>query len=446
MKTMGKKLINFFNVNILTIIIIYIIMQPIIDIITSICARFINPVLTLGIFIRGLFLMLILTYSFIISNKKWRKIIAIYLIVVIIYLLIHLIKSYYVTGLSGMFYQIKTNFKIFYFDMLLISLVPIFNKIKPNDKFFIYCLFGYSFTIFITTAMGIAFNSYADGSAPGKNGLFYAANEIGTILCILMPYLFIEILNINSFVDLRNNISKNIFMIITLFCTIFSALWMGTKVPFLGLLLVLFVTFAICIINLIKQQHIKSYIYKIIGILLICLFIFLTIGCSPIGNNLGFTVNRLMNISANSSEESTSNQNTQSVILSNRNLFYKDTLSKYSNGSVLSKLFGIGYMEKIDSEINTKKLIEIDYYDILFSNGIIGFIIFVTPIIIILAYIVNLLFHRARMLFDNKIIFYTYSIFITFVIAGLAGHVFTAPAVSFYLAITMNKLISTLEE
>ncbi len=449
-KTQEKKC--FSKINFEKFLIIYILLQPIIDVATSLCVRFVNPYFTIGILIRSLFLVFTLIYSFAIANKKWRKIIFIYCLTLLLYIILFFANNTLNIGFTSIVSQFKSIIKIFYFSILLIAFVPIMNKIYLDNKYLIYSLFGYTAILCITTFCGIAFDSYADGSGHGKNGLFYAANEIGTILCILMPFLFLNLINTKSIKSSKQSSKQKIIELITLVFVIISALWMGTKVPFLGLILSLLVVFGVCIINIIKKKNIKSYLYKITGIILLFFIIFSVISYSPIGKNLGISINKIIKISKTDNTEnnvpdksSSTQSNIETVVLSSRDIYYDNTLDEYKNSSLSSKILGIGYLSNENGQISQRKNIEIDYFDILFSNGIVGFIIFFIPVFGLLLYIATLLWKKKNMLFKNDVMFYIYSIFIAFVIAGLAGHVLTAPAVSFYLALTINQLINILK-
>ena len=54
------------------IIIWYILLQPILDVITALCLDYISPYLTFGIIVRTIFMLLIVTYSLFKVNKKKR--------------------------------------------------------------------------------------------------------------------------------------------------------------------------------------------------------------------------------------------------------------------------------------------------------------------------------------------------------------------------------------
>lgn len=62
---------RFFNkINFQNIFIVYILLQPIIDIITSLCIRNISETLSLGIVIRVFFMLFVMIYSIIKVPKK----------------------------------------------------------------------------------------------------------------------------------------------------------------------------------------------------------------------------------------------------------------------------------------------------------------------------------------------------------------------------------------
>ena len=476
---------EFKKLNLKKFLIIYILVQPIIDVVTSICVRKINPTLTLGIIVRSVFLFFLAVYSFIIANKKWRKIIFGYFLVLSMFVSVFLIRTISSMSFSIIFIQLKALFKIFYFPSLLMVLVPIMKKINIDAKYLKYTMFGYVTIITLSTIFGMAFDSYADGSGYGKNGLFYAANEIGTILSILMSSLFMDILKVPVIKNKKEIIKKETINLSILGCVIFSSLWMGTKVPFLGLVFTIVVSIGVCVINIIRGINIKFYICRTLVLIITFISIFSIIEYTPVGKNLGISANKIIknfqesqtekieNASTNQIEEKnkdkvnqieeidkdkvnqieksekknvSANSNVKNVVLSNRNIYYNNTLEVYKSSSVYSKFLGIGFLDNDNGKVLERKHIEIDYFDIIFCTGLVGAILFFMPLIISLLYIAKLAISRKNVFFDNKVVFYGYSVFIALTIAGMAGHVFTAPSVSFYLAIVIYQLINILKE
>ena len=102
------------KINIKKIIVFYLLIQPIIDVITSLLVRNVNEMLTLGIFVRTFFMIATAIYALFISDKKYRITMLIYYAILAIYLILFLVNCYANFGMTGMFTQIKGIVKTFY--------------------------------------------------------------------------------------------------------------------------------------------------------------------------------------------------------------------------------------------------------------------------------------------------------------------------------------------
>lgn len=437
-----EKFIN--KIDIKKILIVYLILQPIIDIITSLCVRHISESLTLGIFVRTLFMAFIVLYSLIIINKKDKIKSLIYYILVGIYILAYLFVCYNQNGMTMILTQIKGIIKTLYLPIVLVALFFI-NKekdIKIENKYFVWTLLGYTVTMFITRILGIAYPSYEVGYKEGTEGLFFAANEVGAVLGILAPLLFIEFFKERKWIN-----------IISTFLLIFSVLELGTKVPFLSMLGLVSVFIVICLIKLFEKKNKKGFVVKI-GIAVVCSLIFiLVMGYMPIGKNIevnvvNFISNKFFNnnvennninnniiIDNPNKEEDNINLN---ITVSGRDEFLTKNFEKYKNSSLLEKIFGNGYLTTIDGEIQANKLVEMDIFDIIFSHGIIGAILIFLPVIyMFILIIINIFKNLKKVIFDECIILTCYSILIAYGISLLAGHVLVAPAVSIFIVFNL---------
>ena len=132
-----KSLLN--KINIKKILIIYIILQPIIDVITSLLVRNVSEVLTLGVIVRTLFMVGIAIYSLFICDKKYRTKMIIYYTILAIYIISFIVNMFLNYGASGMITQIKGLVKTFYLPIILVALIPIL-KDKNNriDNKYLY--------------------------------------------------------------------------------------------------------------------------------------------------------------------------------------------------------------------------------------------------------------------------------------------------------------------
>ena len=138
----------------------------------------------------------------------------------------------YQKGVGAITYEGKVLLRVFYFPILLLSLWPYRYKIwKVLTDFKVVILYSiYLFFIFVPNLLGLGFSSYVD-SKEGMIGWFYSANEISAILSILLPFVF------SYFIKNK----KYLFGILYLSLTLFILLEIGTKVPIISFLLIVFV-------------------------------------------------------------------------------------------------------------------------------------------------------------------------------------------------------------
>lgn len=330
------------NLNIKNILVIFILLQPILDVLTSLCIEYISQYLTLGIIVRTLFLGFIVIYSLIKTDKKYRIKSFIYYVLTSIYMCIFLFICYKHNGTHMILAQIKGLIRVFYFPLILVALYGLFkdSKFKIDNKYFLWALAEYCLIIFIAKITGIAYPTYKYGLNIGTCGLFYSANETGAILSILSPFLFIELLKDKKI---------NAFNIITLLLFIFSILELGTKVPFIAFLLLSALFLFVCILKTFKCKNTKGYIIKISSTIGIGIFILFTIAYTPIGKNLEDNYNiNFIKIAPNSSlttpvpsvpENFDDIEIKVTDIVSGRDVCFQKNLERYLNSSLDEKFF-----------------------------------------------------------------------------------------------------------
>lgn len=435
--------LNFFKkINLQNFLIIYILLQPIIDIITSLCIRNISETLSLGIVVRVLFMLFIVVYSIIKVPKKNKIELIIYYSCIGLYGIAYLVNSYLKYNSSMIFTQIKGFIKVFYFPIVLVSLYEI-NKEKDFisfEKYLNISLIIYVITIIICRIFSVGYPTYPHNDKFGSIGLFYAGNETSAILAMLAPICFWKFIN-EKF---------RIINIIVCIATIFAMLEIGTKVSALSILILIGLTFILAGIKMFTKER-KTIYKQFITILLIIIFSFMFIAYTPAGKNTGIGITwKSTNKSSSTSKPATSkpaSKESQVELLSGRNDYLKNTLKKYKESSILTKLTGTAYVSYSEKKgIVESKLVEIDYFDIFFCHGILGTLIYVIPLIFIAISLFKKLFSNFVINIKNYYtIFSLYSILIGCGIALLAGHVFTAPAVSIFLAINILELFNTLK-
>lgn len=418
------------------VIILFILLQPVIDIITGLSMQYANATITFGIVIRTIFMIFLVVLGLIKADKKYKVCMFIYYGLLSIYMLGFLVNTYIENGTTLLFVQIKGLVKNFYLPIILVAFIPIFKEynIHIERKVLIATLMVYAITIFICNICGIAFLTYKAGDKAGTVGLFYSANEIGAILCLLSPFLVVDL------VKEKLTWVKGIFFILF----VYAVLQVGTKVPYFGLIILIVTVIFACIING-KTQKMKQY-YKKAGLFFgVLIAIYLVTGLTPVGENLTkiygdvfvITKEDIQNgfIGPKKITEFKNMDELKTTAVSGRNDFLKANKEKFTKGDILDKTIGIGFVENKGGKLEELKLTEMDYYDILFCNGIIGTILFAIPILTF-----AILFMRYSILHKKTItIEFIYSIVMTAVVALLAGHVFVSPAVSIYIVIILLK-------
>lgn len=433
--------------------ILFILIQPILDILTSLCIRNVNSSLTIGIFVRIVFMAVTVIYSLVATNKKYKIKLLIYYILLAIYIIFYSIICYLNTSTTMILTELKGLVKTLYLPITLVSLLSLYksDKIKINIKYLICALFGYSIVIVFAKYFNIGYNSYVFGDKSGTVGLFFAANEIGSILAILSPFLLI------SYKDYKNNH----FYLITYILLTFSVLELGTKVPFLAFIILLLLNILVKLYKTIilkETKHIKDLCTSLINIV----FIMLIIGITPIGNNLNINfiekiANKNENVIILSPNETIENKIDTSIkdeleempsidYTSGRGDLFKTNYEEYSNSSIIEQLLGTSYLTYEDNEIQEKKLVEMDFFDIFINHGLIGFTLILLPLIVLTIYILyKNLRHIKYILRNPERLIYIYAYFIGLAISFISGHVLTAPAVSIFVIISLILNIQLVE-
>lgn len=420
-------------------IIIFVWLQPILDLITSLFTRFNGSFFTAGALIRYLFLfVLILIVVF--KLKIYRhKNLSILFFSLLVYLITFVFFVLFKKGLIISVFEIKYALKMFYFIFVLIFLY-LFNKNQHktflNYKDIIYPTMIYLALLILPIITKTSFDSYS-GYKSGTTGWFFAANEIGSILSIIAPLFLYYVLTF------KRKLSKY-FLI---FIYTFVCMAIGTKVPFLGILFSIFIFIIYYSYSGIINQQKSTFTDKTFPLLVLLTFIYMWYPFSPIGQNVTKHVRYV------TTEQTVGKGgpvievvDMEQVIFSGRNNLLKHKFKSFKKSSLFQKFIGIGYYEKT-KEGYVARSVEMDLFDLFFSYGILGFIL----MLILPGYLIVVLLYRYLSNFTknfknvklNAIIF---TVFLGFSVSIVAGHVISAPSVSIYLAMLLMLAYSELTQ
>lgn len=421
---------------------IFLLIQPLLDLFTSLMTRYINVPITIGMIVRGLFLFAMVIYLVFINKSVHKKKSIIYLGILCIFSIIYLVTKDGIFNLSFLKTEITYLFKYMYFPIIALCLINVFDELQlKKEKIFKICIIEaiiYSMLIILPEITNTAFSSY-NNSNKGTVGWFYAANEIGAIMVAIFPFLYYLLFE-------REGIVK---IALTFTIVILAMTLLGTKTSFLGMLITEVIYALYFLFN-----YKKNRAYGLKWSIIIIVISFGLIPNIPAVKNLQNAISKYSYVEKEKNDsdkinskyavKSPSTQRLIKVALSGRDKFFFNTLEIYDNAKIDDKLFGVGFVNR--SEINNQKiekLIEIDPLDVFFHYGIIGFIIYFSPLV----YIV---YRTIKSIFKNKfrLSFFKltniYVIGIITMISMIAGHVYSAPAVSIYISFAMAMLDSAL--
>src|SRR5690625_3206430 len=394
-----------------------IIFQPVIDIITSLSTRYLNHSITLGMIFRSLLLLFLMIYIFQYLFHHKKPLLFLYSISLLTVLL-SLLVNYFLKNNFLIFEEINFAFKTIYFLMIVfISIILIDSKLINKKLIYkasnIICLvIGLSYWVSIITNTGI--NSYSYEGV-GYSGWFYSANELSVIVIILLGLTLI-----NLYKNKKDILSWTAFVLMLSMVSM-----IGTKTSFLGGNILVF-TFLAYILYCIRLR-----IWKDKGVMAYCLILIIflfTLPVSPFSFNTqerGYFSSEEQNIQKTNTENASSQLGFIQKLLSSRDIYFQKIKSDYKESIFIRKMVGLGYSG--DYKLHPK-LIEMDFFDLFFSYGVIGTFILLIPLMILIIRV--FIFTHAI-----EIMILMLTLILCFGISFLAGHVLFAPSLMTYFGI-----------
>jgi hypothetical protein len=402
---------------------IFLLLQPIIDLITSFMIYNTNITLSISIITRGIVILLLSIYVLFNKESKYKKISTLYLVGLLIFSCLYFISKDNIFNPDYLVNEVIYIFKFTYLPIIFIGILNLIDNYKiKNKKIYVLSIviaLEYALLIILPWFTNTSYLSY-DYVGNGIKGWFYSTNDITSIICLLFPF---------SFYIIHDKFKYFHYLIFPIL--LIPLMLIGTKTSLVGLILSL--TFFTLYILLSKSE---IYI-KIIAIISISFIISMT-PYIPAYQNF-----------ENKYNDGNDNQN---VILrlmgksfSLRYDYYKDAKDVYLKSDIKTKLLGIGFTDRLDTNNYIyEKLIEMDVFDILFRYGIIGIIIIFMPLLYMFYRLFKaLFFEKVKISFDMLLSLYI--IFLGLLISVFQGHVLGTPSASIYIAIAMVLLINTID-
>ncbi|WP_028401314.1 O-antigen ligase family protein [Ectobacillus panaciterrae] len=434
-------------------LLLFIILQPILDLLTSFCIIVLKINTTAGIIARLFVMVLGILYLFLQAREAKNRRYFLYILGLGIVLFIGLINNKIVKSPILLGEEVKLVAKTMYTFVMLGCYILVFralkrkNELARNVQRSIMCAtLIINAVMFISIITSTDYNSY-DYVKLGSRGWFFAANELGTILAISFPVVLLYSIE-------HTKRMKDVYYWIPSLLSVFSLFAVGTKVGFGAIIVTLGAAIVMVFVQAILHRDQKS-VLLLNGMIAVIMLAGVAVYTpfSPITKNTSMHETLLAEqVKQQEQEHQNKPKENQAaeeppqgqvgdLVFSGRELFQNVQKAQFHKAPVLQKLFGMGYGGNFKKE---PKLIERDFHDLFYSFGFIGFLLIMIPFAYYGIKLLLAVVTRFKEVFTVKYVLLAVGLVLAFGIAFMAGHVLTAPAVSIYLVLLWAYLLVSL--
>ena len=174
------------------LVIVFMLIQPLLDVITSIQINNNINAISISLIIRGLFFLIVLYYLLKNKERKFLFLFLVYFLLAISYQLAFTKNNFIV--------EISNIIQIFYLPILILFFNKYNNK-NISDKFVLILYFIYLNLILVPYLFGIGYDITSRYvNKKGFFGLFYFGNEISGILIGLLPIVLNYVIKANNYI------------------------------------------------------------------------------------------------------------------------------------------------------------------------------------------------------------------------------------------------------
>ncbi|HGH7176720.1 TPA: O-antigen ligase family protein [Bacillus wiedmannii] len=457
MVTKFKQTDNYFP----HFLLLFIVFQPILDLLTSFSIYVLHMSATVGIVVRFAFMLLALGYLLLHHKQQGAKKYILYLCLFGIVLAIGLVNNLMVKSPVSFGEEVKFILKSVYPIVLLFGYIIALKELKNNESafhkiitYFLYATLILSISIIAAMATGTDFPSYPN-SKIGSRGWFFAGNDLSSIFAIMFPIVVLYS------VHKTTSFSKAYYWIPTVLA-MYASIMIGTKVGYGAIVITLGIALFFLFIEYMihRKKEGKGFIYlvnTIVAAVVLGGLLVLT-PQTPIAKNMSIHL-QIYEYKKSVQEEKdrkegkviTEEEHKQgeltdsemkSLIYSDRDKFLKVYKQYYKEAPLSQKLFGMGYAGNYTTKM---KLVEMDFHDLFFAFGIVGFLMYLLPLLYFGIKIFIRLITNFKKLFSVKHMLLASTLVLSLGIGFMSGHVLTAPAVSIFFVVILAYLIVDLE-
>ena len=442
-------------------LLLFIVFQPILDLLTSFSIYVLHMSATIGIVVRFAFMLLALGYLLLHHKQQGAKKYILYLCLFGIVLAIGLVNNLMVKSPVSFGEEVKFILKSVYPIVLLFGYIIALKELKNNEyafhkiiTYFLYATLILSISIIAAMATGTDFPSYPN-SKIGSRGWFFAGNDLSSIFAIMFPIVVLYS------VHKTTSFSKAYYWIPTVLA-MYASIMIGTKVGYgaivITLGIALFFLFIEYMIHRKKEGKGFTYLVNTIVAAVVLGGLLVLTPQTPIAKNMTIHLQiyeykksvqeekdrkegKVITEEEHKEGELTDSE-MKSLIYSDRDKFLKVYKQYYKDAPLSQKLFGMGYAGNYTTKM---KLVEMDFHDLFFAFGIVGFLMYLLPLLYFGIKIFIRLITNFKKLFSVKHMLLASTLVLSLGIGFMSGHVLTAPAVSIFFVVILAYLIVDLE-
>lgn len=472
----------------------FIILQPVLDLLTSLSITLLKSNATVGILVRFLIMAVGGIYILIQAKEKENRKFLIYLILLAGVLGIGFINNKLVKNPIVLGEEVKFVAKALYIYIMLGSYILALKSLKKtvniSDKVrnsIVYSTLIINAIMVISISTSTDFGSY-EWMKVGSRGWFYAGNELGSILAIIFPIVVLYSIQ-------KTKSWKHILYWIPSLLMIYSLIQVGTKVGMGSIGVTLAAAIGIIVLQLLfnrKNPNKKSLALNAVIAIVLLAGVVGTFKQTPLAQNMGIHNNYLseQNVAQQGQKEKEikeklkkeqelkekeenhhkvekpeekakieeevkkelekeqKKENQENLIFSGRQVYEERHKQFFKEAPMSQKLLGMGYAGNFkynEQKQPDPKLIEMDFHDWFYDFGIIGFVLLMIPFIYYGLRILLAFATRFKDIFNIKYGMISASLLLALGIAYIAGHILTAPGVGIYFVVVLAYLIVDLE-
>ena len=472
----------------------FIILQPVLDLLTSLSITLLKSSATVGILVRFLIMAVGGIYILIQAKEKGNRKFLIYLILLAGVLGVGFINNKLVKDPIVLSEEVKFVAKALYIYIMLgsyiLALKSLKMKVNISDKVrnsIVYATLIINAIMVISISTSTDFGSY-EWMKVGSRGWFYAGNELGSILAIIFPIVVLYSIQ-------KTKSVKHVLYWIPSLLMIYSLIQVGTKVGMGSIGVTLAAAIGIIVLQLLfdrKNPNKKSLALNAVIAIILLAGVVGTFKQTPLAQNMGIHNNYLteQNVAQQDQKEQEikeklkkeqelkekeekhhkvekpeekakievevkkelekeqKKENQENLIFSGRQVYEERHKQFFKEAPMSQKLLGMGYAGNFkynEQKQPDPKLIEMDFHDWFYDFGIIGFVLLMIPFIYYGLRILLAFATRFKDIFNIKYGMISASLLLALGIAYIAGHILTAPGVGIYFVVVLAYLIVDLE-